>query len=83
VADIVPLQIWAHKSISTAVANSLGLPQVRLVHLASAVILLDKSRASGPGASCFFLTGLYIGESFVTSGSSRQGLPLKLCVMLR
>lgn len=52
------LQIWACKPLSTAGADSLDFPQMCLIHMASAVLLLDPFEAFGPGALYFVSSAL-------------------------
>lgn len=58
---MILLHIRTRKPFATASADSLYLPQVRLIHMASAALLLDKFRASGPSALYFVLGSLNNG----------------------
>jgi hypothetical protein len=60
--DVVFLHIRTREPFSAAGAESLLLPQMRLVHMASVAILPDKFRASGPSALYFVLTALHNRE---------------------
>lgn len=57
--------IRAREPFSTAGANSLDLPPMHLVHVASEVLLLERFRASGPGALYFILAALLNGKTWL------------------
>jgi hypothetical protein len=59
---MVFLHIRTREPFSTAGAESLNLSQMCLVHMASAVLLPDKFRASGPSALYSVLTASHNGE---------------------
>jgi hypothetical protein len=59
---MVFLHIRTREPFSTAGAESLNPPQMRLVYMTSVAILPDKFRASGPSALYFVSTALHNRE---------------------